>query len=155
MISPTKSDPAYEGLNVGWIKIDESFLFDPLDINEFPHSLLIFDDSEILSNNKAINQSVELFRNSALENGRKLGISVISVMHVAQNGTQSKKILNESEIVTVFPKSNFAQISRLCKAYYGFEKSDLNYIKGLKSRWVCIKRSYPQVIMSEHELKMI
>lgn len=155
IISPSNTDKAYEGLNVGWIKIDDSLVSDPLDINEFPNSALIFDDSEILSNNKEINKAVELFRNCCLENGRKLGITVVSVMHVAQNGMQSKKILNESEIVCIFPKSNFSQIARLCKAYYGFDKNELDYIKKLKSRWCVIRRSFPQAIVSEHEAKII
>ena len=155
IISPSNSDPAYKGLNIGWVKIDDSLISDPLDINEFTHSVLIFDDSELLSNNKEINKSIELFRNSCLENGRKLFITTICVNHVAQNGNQTRKILNECDMICVFPKSNFAQISRLCKAYYGFSREDLDYMKKLKSRWCCIKRSYPQVIISEHEMKIV
>ena len=48
-------------------------------------------------------------------------------------------------------------IERICKNYYGFGKDDIAYLKmiGKKSRWCCVKRSYPSVIMSEHEIKIV
>jgi hypothetical protein len=157
VVSPSGiDDPAYKDLkNVQFLKIDDSLLTDPIDVTEFKDCLILFDDSEMLSNKKDINKAVELFRNQCLENGRKLNVSVIVINHVAQNGAQTKKVLNECDNVIVFPKSNFSAVSRLCKAYYGFGPQELEYLRTVPSRWCAIKRTYPQAILSEKALKLL
>jgi len=156
MISPTKDDEAYDSVkNIEYIKIDDSILSDKLSFTEFQDCLIVFDDSELLSNSKPINSAIEIFRNQILENGRKRDISAIIINHVAQNGFQTKKVLNECNIVILYPKSNFSLVSRLTKQYYGFGKEELDYIRSVRSRWIAVKRSYPQSILSEHALKIV
>ena len=60
-------------------------------------------------------------------------------------------------MAVVFPRSNFSAIEKLCKGTYGFDKKEIQYIREVskKSRWVCIKRSYPSCIISEHEVKIV
>lgn len=155
MISPTRDDPAYADLPIDFIKIDESLLTDVMSFIEFTDCIIVFDDSEMLSVNKKINEAVDLFRNQCLENGRKRKISVIVINHVAQNGFQTKKVLNECDEIVLFPKSNFSAVSKLCKAYYAFGKDQLEYIRNVKSRWIVVKRTYPQAILSMHQIKLL
>lgn len=157
MISPTSTDEAYEDLkkSLEYIKIDSSLVDDPMSFTEFNNCLIVFDDSECLSENKDVNKAVELFRNSVLENGRKSHISAIIINHVAMNGPQSKKILNECHLSCIFPKSNFTAVSRLAKNYWGFSKEDLEYLRSVPSRWCYVKSSYPQCIVSAHQIKVI
>jgi len=157
MISPTQDDEAYKDLQkqIEYIKIDESLLTDPMNFTEFDNCMIIFDDSEVLSGNKDMNKAIELFRNKILENGRKRKISAVIINHVAQNGAQTKKVLNECDLIVLFPKSNFSAVAKLCKTYYGFDKQTLEYCRDAPSRWIVVKRTYPQAILSEHAVKVV
>ena len=157
IVSPTQDDAAYDKLkqHIEYIKIDDSLITDPMDFKEFEHCCILFDDAEMLSSNKELNHAIELFRNQCLENGRKRNISTIVINHTCQNGMQTKKVLNECDLIIVFPKSNFSAVSKLCKTYYGFQKDQIEYLQKVKSRFVVIKRSYPMAILSEHELKLL
>ena len=155
IFSPIKDDKAFMKAKPIYIKIDESILQDPLQTVEFQSGLCVFDDIESLS--KQYYEIISEFRDRCLEVGRHNGIDIISVSHIIQGGNSTKKIINESDMAIVFPRSNFAAIEKLCRNTYGFDRSDIAYIKEIskKSRWVCIKRSYPSVIISEHEVKVI
>ncbi|MBS1736169.1 MAG: DUF87 domain-containing protein [Bacteroidetes bacterium] len=157
MISPTSDDEAYKDLQktIEYIKIDDSLLVDPMNFTEFDNCIIVFDDSEMLSANKELNKAIDLFRNQCLENGRKRKISVVVINHVAMNGAQTKKILNECHLTVVFPKSNFASVTRLAKAYWGFSKEQIEYLRTVPSRYCVIKSSYPQAILSEHQIKVL
>lgn len=156
MVSPTKDDDAYSKLPfIEYIRIDETLIDDPIDFREFTSCLIIFDDSEVLSPNKKINEAIEMFRNQLLENGRKLKISTIAVNHIAMNGAQTKKMLNECQLMCVFPKSNFAAVKKLAEKYWGFDKAEIEYLRKINSRWVLVKNSYPQAILSERQLKLV
>ena len=155
VFSPIKDDKAFTKAKPIYIKIDESILMDPLETVEFQSGLCVFDDIESLS--KQYYNVISEFRDKCLEVGRHNGIDIISVHHVIQGGNSTKKIINESDMSIVFPRSNFAAIEKLCRQTYGFDKKDVAYIREVskKSRWVCIKRSYPSCIISEHEIKIV
>jgi hypothetical protein len=157
IISPSKEDPAFKDLEdiIQYIKIDDSLLDDPLDINEFHNCVIVFDDSEVLGKNKDISKAIERFRDQCLECGRKLCISTIVVNHVALNGAQTKKVLNECDLVVLFPKANFNSVSNLCKRYYGFGKEDLEFMRKEPSRYCVVKRSFPQAIVSEQAIRLV
>lgn len=156
IISPTKDDPAYEKIKgISYIKIDDSLITDPMNFTEFQKCIFVMDDIEALSANKDINKAIELFRDQLLENGRKSSISTIIVNHVILNGTQTKKILNECQLTCVFPKSNFAAIQKISKNYWGFDKNTIDYLRSLNSRWCVVKSSYPQAILSMHQIKLV
>ena len=157
MISPTRDDEAYADLNksIEYIKIDDSLITDPMSFTEFNNAIIVFDDSECLSENKEINKAIELFKSSVLENGRKSHISAIIINHIAMNGNQSKKVLNECHLSVVFPKSNFSAVQRLARTYWGFDKSQIDYLRSVPSRCVYVKSSYPQCIVSQHQIKVL
>ena len=155
IFSPVKDDPAFTKAGAIYIKIDDSILADPLQTHEFSNGLVVFDDLESVS--KQYYPTILNFRDACLEIGRHNGIQTISISHTIQGHNMTKKVINESDYITVFPRSNFSAIQKLCVNQYGFGKEDIAYIKniGKKSRWVCIKRSYPSVIISEHEVKIV
>ena len=157
MVSPTQDDPAYKDLmnDIEFIKIDDSIITDAIDFKEFNDCIFVFDDTESLTGNKDINKQVELFRDSCLQNGRKSRISVICILHIAMAGPSTKKVISECDEAVLFPRSNFSMVSRLCKSYYGFGKDDLEYVRTIKSRWIVIKRTYLQAILSEHQIKLL
>ena len=137
------------------MKIDDSLLKDPLDVSEFKDSICCFDDIESITD-KRLNNAVRVFRDQCYEIGRApTNITTIAVHHVILANQATKIILNESEEVVLFPKSNFSAVSNLCRRYYGFDRDQLNYLKDVPSRWVVIKRSYPTCIISENAVKVL
>ena len=154
VFSPLRDDPAFKHLKVEYVKIDESIVEDPLDVQEFENSVLVFDDIESIKE-KVLRDAVQNFRDQVMETGRHFNEVSISVSHIILNGPSTKRMLNECDRVVLFPKSNFNAISNLCRRYYGFGKDELNYMKSVPSRWVCIKRSYPTAIISEQAIKLL
>ena len=155
IFSPVKDDPAFTKAGAIYIKIDDSILTDPLQTHEFSNGLVVFDDLESVS--KQYYPTILNFRNKCLEVGRHDGIQTISISHTIQGHNSTKTVLNESDYVCVFPRSNFSAIQKLCTNHYGFGKEDIQYIKNLgkTSRWVVIKRSYPSTIISQFEVKIV
>jgi len=149
------NDGDFEKVKPIYIRIDDSLLSDPLKIQEFAEGVVVFDDIESLG--KKLYAVISHFRDVCLETGRHQGIDIISVSHIIQGNTATKKIINESDLVIVFPRSNFNAIEKLVKNYYGFGKDDIAYLKaqGRTSRAVIIKRSFPTFILSDHAIKLI
>jgi len=156
VFSPKLDDPAYTKIkNLHYVKINDTILENSLDVMEFKDSICCFDDIESITD-KRLNDAVRIFRNQCYEIGRSpANITTIAVHHVILANEKTKIILNESDQVVLFPKSNFSQIKSLATRYYGFGRDDLNYIKDIPSRWVVIKRSYPTTIISENAVKVI
>ena len=155
VFSPIKDEAGYIKNKAIYIKLDESIIDDPLQVPEFENSICVFDDIESL--NKVFYPIISNFRDRILEIGRHNNIDIISVHHVIQGGIATRKIINESDMTVVFPRSNFNSIEKLAKNYYGFTKPDIAYLKNLgkTSRYAVIKRSYPSVIISEREIRIV
>jgi len=156
IFSPKLDDPAFKKIkNLHYVKLDDSLLRDPLDVSEFKDSICCFDDIESITD-KRLNNAVRIFRDQCYEIGRApTNITTIAVHHVILANDRTKVILNESDEVVVFPKSNFSAISNLCKRYYGFTKDNLEYLRDVPSRWAVIKRSFPTTIITENAVKII
>ena len=156
VFSPKKDDEAFKNIkNLHYVKIDESILDEPLDVSEFKDSICCFDDIESITD-KHLNIAITKFRNQCYEIGRSpSNITTIAVHHVILASEKTKIILNESDQVVLFPKSNFSQIESLCRRYYGMTKDQLNYIRDIPSRYVVVKRSYPTTILSENAVKIL
>ena len=155
VFSPIKDEAGYIKNKAIYIKMDESIIADPLQVDEFENSICVFDDIE--ATNKVFYPIISNFRDRLLEIGRHNNIDIISIHHVIQGGVATRKIINESDMTVIFPRANFNSIEKLVKGYYGFTKPDVDYLRNLgkSSRWVCIKRSYPSVIISEKEIRIV
>lgn len=154
VLSPILDDPAFAPLKPEYVKIDGSIVEDPLDVSEFKNSILVFDDIESIKN-KDENQAIQHFRDSVLETGRHHNVEAICVSHVLLNGNSTKKMLNESNYIVVFPNSNFNAIKNFCSRYIGMSRDDINWIKQCKSRWVCISKRFPTTLITENQIKFL
>jgi len=153
MFSSLDSDTTLDKLKyIKRIKIKEDpFLQGDLNASDFKDSLSIFDDVDVISN-KHIKSKVFSLLNSILETGRHFNASVIFTSHNATMGLDTKRILNECHSITLFPKNLGGKTSKyLLDGYIGLDKNQIKKLKKVNSRWVTIIKSYPQVILSEHE----
>ena len=135
VFSPKIDDPAFKGIkNLDYVKLDSSVVEFPFEVAEFANSVCLFDDIESITD-KQINLSVRRFRDQCYEIGRApSNITTIAVHHIILANEKTKIILNESDQVVLFPKSNFSAIEALCRRYYGMTKDQLAYIRDIPSQ---------------------
>lgn len=161
VFSKVQDDPAYKPLNPIYIKLDETIVVRPLECTEFAGTadvpnILIFDDTEQL-NNRTLSKALFDFMSLALETGRHHHLRCIVVSHILLNSNYTKRPLNESNYITLFPNSNFSAIRSYLHRYLGYTKEQINSIRdmGKTSRWIMISRSYPQYVVSQYQIKLM
>jgi hypothetical protein len=146
-------DPAFDHLNVTYVPITEDMHDRPPHVSQFTGSLLVFDDIE--SYPPALRDIVSRFRDQALQVGRKHDVSVIAIAHEIFGGHATKSTILECEQVVIFNQGLQEPIIKLLHKKYGLEKDVIKYITSLKTRWVCLKRSYPQAIICPQSIRLI
>lgn len=146
-----KSDPAFRGMKPMQIKIDESLIKTPINIETelTSGSILLFDDCNTIQNDKLKNVIDKLMAD-IMEIGRKLKITIVITNHlvIPNEKKMARTVLNELQLLTIFPQSGSSQqISYTLKNYFGFNKKQIERVLSLKSRWVTIKKTYPITVL--------
>jgi len=152
IISSIKEDKTIDKIkDLKRIKLEGEFLTSELTAEDFKDSLLIFDDTDCLTN-RNIKNKVDSILNSVLETGRHFNVEVVYTSHLACNGRETRRILNECKSVTIFPSGLGGKAMKyLLDNYFGLDKEQIRKIKKLNSRWVTIQKGFPMVVMSEKE----
>ena len=133
------------------IKINDKFISEPLEMNDFPdHCLVMLDDTDSIRNKDAKAQ-VDLLKDEILQTGRHKYITCILTSHQACNGKETKLLLNESHQIFVFMSSG-ANYQRLLQTYIGLSTQQINKLKKMKTRYTCFVKGYPMIIYTEHEI---
>ena len=134
------------------IRLDTEFLQTDLNVNDFKDSLVVFDDTDCITN-KMMKMKVNNILNMLLETGRHTNTSVIYTSHLPTNGLDTRRILNECHSVTIFPTSLGGRaLKYLLENYFGLDKDQIKKLKKLQSRWVTIIKGYPMTILSEKDV---
>jgi len=152
ILSSIKEDPTLDKIkDLHRIKLEGEFLTEALTAEDFKDCLVIFDDTDCLIN-KAIKQKVDALLNSVLETGRHFNVEVVYTSHLACNGRDTRRILNECKSVTIFPSGLGGKAMKyLLDNYFGLDKEQISKIKKLNSRWVTIQKGFPMSVMSDKE----
>lgn len=145
----------FEDLDPKRIRIDKELIDNPITVEELKNSICVFDDIDVLPDKK-IRESLMGTLNQILEVGRHWNIFLIHTNHLATNGKDTKRILNECHSITIFPHSGSGRnITYLLENYAGLDKKDIVKIRKLKSRWATILKHYPQCVLSEKNAYML
>ena len=129
--------------------MDEDIWKNPIKPEDFEESLVIFDDCDVLSDKK-IREATMTLSNQILEIGRHFKISACYVSHLPTNKGDTRRILNEAHAIIYFPHSGSLRGTRyLLESYVGLDIKDIQPIKKLDTRWCCVFKYFPQVIMTE------
>lgn len=152
ILSSIKEDPTLDKIkDLHRIKLEGEFLTEALTAEDFKDCLVIFDDTDCLIN-KAVKQKVDALLNSVLETGRHFNVEVVYTSHLACNGRDTRRILNECKSVTIFPSGLGGKAMKyLLDNYFGLDKEQISKIKKLNSRWVTIQKGFPMSVMSDKE----
>lgn len=134
------------------VRIGENLIIDPLGMEDFKKSLVIFDDTDIIKS-KALFCAVNHLRDEILQGGRSINISCIITNHNF-TGRELTTVLNECHSVTVFPANYNRGMKYLFENYLGLDKKTISKIRKAPSRWVTVFKNYPVVIVTENELWM-
>lgn len=147
-------DPAFEKLSrVTYHPIDDRLIDRPPKVEDFENKLLVFDDVESLP--VQLREVVLRFRDQCLATGRKHNVSTIAIAHEIFGGHTTKSTLLECEQVVIFNQGMVEPLIKLMKRKYNMSRADINFVLASPTRWVMIKRSYPQAIVTPREIKIM
>lgn len=149
VLSSVKSDQVLDKYNPIRIPIDNELVNDPLTIDDFVDSIIVFDDISTISNKKH-SYCVNSIKDDLLEQGRHSNTTMVITSHLMSDYKSTRKILNESTSVTFFPRSGSTyQIKQFLKVYGGLEPWQIKKILKLPSRWITLYKTYPCYIIYE------
>ena len=154
VISSLQEDETLDKLKY-LVRIDpNTFLQEKPNINEFSNSLVLFDDYENFEK-KIYDLTIELI-NSIASTGRHFKINMICIQHNFINYKATRLLLNEMTHCIVYPSSasNHA-LKYLLGTYCGLDRKQIQEVKKSKSRWVCIYRHHPNMMITQNELKFL
>lgn len=127
----------------------DTFLTEELSAVDFENSLTIFDDCDCITD-KRIKLKVIGIMNSLLETGRHFNCSLLITSHLPTSGNDTKRVLNETQKIVIFPHSlGGRSLKYLLESYLGMDKGQIKKLRKLRSRWVCINKTYPMTVVSE------
>jgi hypothetical protein len=155
LFSTHDGEKAYEELPITQIALDEDFLEEPPGLDELKNSLTIFDDTDNLQD-KNLQKAVQAVNNDLLANGRKYGISTITLNHQISDYSRTRTQLNEANRVVVFPSAGGSyHINRFLTVYAGFDKTQIKRFLDTNSRWACLGTTLPGYVITENEVYLV
>ena len=116
------------------IIIDKTLATDPIAVDSLKNSVCVFDDVDVIGD-KETRAAVYTLLNQCLEVGRHHNIYLLITNHLATNGKDTRRILNEAHTITYFPHSGSSHGARyLLEKYCGLDKKEIMKQKKMKSR---------------------
>ena len=130
------------------VKLDEDFTKEPIDVKVLENCLVVFDDCDNIQDKKIL-LAVKRLNDDLISNGRKYGISVLTLAHQLMNFSATRNILNEANRVVFFNSGSSYHIKRYLKVYAGLDEPQIKKVVAIKSRWTCISHGIPGYILYE------
>ena len=131
------------------IIIDDRLITEPIPIEDFTDSLVIFDDIDVIKIKEHRNAVYDIL-NGILETGRHFNISCIITNHLPTAGKDTRRVINEAHSITYFPQAGSAgQMKRLLQDYLGLDSQTLKKIRKMNTRWATVFKNYPMCILTE------
>jgi len=134
------------------ININNEILY-TTDLDIFKNSIMLFDDYEKLQS-KILENNLKKLLERVMNMGRKLNISPIVIRHKTNQGLNTSEILTESQHICLFLKHNFRDCKIFCKNYLGFSEDEINKLRELDTRSLFIRKTIPNYMISDHEIKL-
>jgi energy-coupling factor transporter ATP-binding protein EcfA2 len=119
------------------------------DLRMYENSIIIFDDIDMLYDVAKKDQIIK-FRNSILEDGRKLKIYAVITKHQFPRGRHEKVLNVECRSIVFFPQSNKAEIDDFLNKQLLMKKSKRKRVMETDSRWIMYVNENPEYCITEH-----
>ena len=134
------------------IKIDNSFITNPVDYKLLTESLVIFDDIDGLRND--LKKEIYYLRDKILQNGRSYKIDIISTNH-SSTGRDITTCLNESDVIVFFMRNYNRSMKYLLDSYIGLNDKQIKKLRKNKSRATSYIKTYPNIILQERDISTL
>jgi hypothetical protein len=127
-------------LDVIRIELNEEIIENPINADELPNSLCIFDNIDSLVNLK-IKKQIKMLRDQLLQKGRHQNISVICTSHQITNYLDTRVTLNDSQFITLFPRAMAKRnIQYVLKSYFGMDNDKIEKAINLPTRFLTVHK---------------
>jgi chromosomal replication initiation ATPase DnaA len=137
------------------VKLDENFYNRKLTITDFKDKLVIFDDTETISNSLIANKLTNIM-NLLLTTGRHEGVYMVITTHTTNNNHKTRLILIEAHSITLFIKTmGKRSLNYVLESSFGLDKAQIDKISKLPSRWITIIKTYPMCILYENGIYIL
>ena len=129
----------------------ETWVDDPPELDYFGESLLVLDDIEGFERSKKeVFQAIQRVVDMVATTGRHASASILNSSHLLTDYKRTRLWLGESNQFCVFPNgASLKQLNNLLGSYAGADSREIKKMRGLPSRWVCLRTSYPPVVVFE------
>lgn len=161
VFSRLDDDPSLKGIKrMKRIALDESLISDPIEVEMFESGdIVLFDDDQV-GFNKDIEKAIGKLKIELLERGRHVkDLSILITTHIANSGRDkelSRTILNEANAIVVYPSSGSTyNYEYVLNHYYGMSKKQVGAALRLRTRWVMIIKTVPNILLAEHDLHLL
>ena len=152
IFSKIKNDASFSRIieipTVTFVTLDDEFIKNPLTIDMFTGSLIVFDDIAKLEKN-ILDKIIKLLEES-MHDGRHNDIYIVITSHMLMDYKATRTILNEATSVTFFPASNYKQTGTFLTSYGGFNTKQIREIRELETRSCTFFKGYPSVVLYDH-----
>jgi len=137
-------------------------LFTDADLAELPNdadlnaTVTVFDDIDAFTGDRG--QYLRDYRDSLLEAGRHKNVSIISTSHILSNYNKTRTILNEAEIVVLFPPANRRSADLFLKDRLGMIKADRDFMidrSNGSGRFMALRLSNPNVMLHRKGIMLL
>jgi len=148
LISSLKEDETLDKFkDLKRIILDQDFLDENFEIDDFKNSMIIFDDSDCIQH-KPTREKISGLLTIILETGRHTRTSCIYTSHLPAKGMETKRILNEAHSITFFCAGlgNVA-LKYLMESHLGLDKNQRRKILRNRSRATTFVKSFPSLIL--------
>jgi hypothetical protein len=137
------------------VPITDALIDDPFKLEDFQDSLVIFDDIESSEFPKATFKTYALL-DDLCKNGGHYNNAIMFLNQECRMGKKTKALLSSLTSYVIFPKaSERYQTENLLREHMGMNKSQIEKIMTLNSRWSVLSRMVPQYVMYEHGIYML
>ncbi len=159
VLSRMDSDDTFAGLNITRIECDESLVTMPIDIHSECETgcMFMFDDCDTITD-ESVRNAVTHLMFDILETGRHKEIYCLITSHVMIKGSRNEnaRIFNEMHRLVLFPGGcNRVHAIRVLTEHLGIGGPVAKKILGLKTRWICIGKNYPQYLLTASDCQTL
>ena len=138
------------------IRIDPAKLVqDPIvDLEMLKDCMLIADDVDTFD--KETDKVVQKLIDDIATMGRHSNTTLLFLTHYLSNYKKSRLLLMEATHFVLYPMSTGSHaFNYTMKTYLGLDKDEAQEIRKSGSRWVCLRKSFPQYMITEHSAKIM
>jgi len=138
------------------IRLDPEKLRDEpiVDLKPLEESLVIFDDIENFD--RETDKAIQNLVNQIASTGRHNLTSMIYITHLLSDYKRTRLVLMEATQYVLYPLSTGSHaFNYMMKTYLGMDSKESNALRKTGSRWISIRKHFPQVLITEHSAKVM